>query len=614
MSILLSHLPKPNIRTLSLLLATFSLSLISYLLGIYTSSPFSLPLTPSSSSSPPLHCHLSSLPASPPLQFLPQHTLPLPTSSLSPPLPPLPFCPSNFTHHCPCQNPSRERLYPTRDLEHRERHCPVAPADKYKCRIPRPHGYKTPPRWPMSRDRAWFKNVPSKRLSEAKKDQNWVRVEGDWLVFPGGGTSFATGVKRYVDQMSKIIPLRNGEIRTALDIGCGVASFGGHLLDRKILTVSIAPRDIHEAQVQFALERGIPAMLGVLSIHRLPFPSRSFDMVHCARCLVPWTAHDGLYLLEIDRVLRPGGYWVLSGPPISWRSLYKGWGRTKQDLEEEQMAIEDLARRLCWRKVAEKGTIAVWRKPTNHIHCAKKAKMVKSHSFCVGSDPDDAWYENMELCITPLPKARIIDDVAGGPTEKWPKRLNAIPPRIESGTINGITAETYKNDGLIWGKRVSNYVSHYIKGMSEGQYRNVLDMNAGLGGFAAALAKYPVWVMNVVPSEGVNNTLGVIYERGLIGTFMNWCEAFSTYPRTYDFIHAYGVFSLYMNKCDVLDILIEIDRILRPEGALIIRDNVDVITRVKEVSQRLSWKGRIVNTEKGPFDPEKLLIIDNSIY
>lgn len=128
----------------------------------------------------------------------------------------------------------------------------------------------------------------------------------------------------------------------------------------------------------------------------------------------------------------------------------------------------------------------------------------------------------MELCITPLPKARQIDDVAGGPTEKWPKRLNAIPPRIESGAIKGITSETFKNDGLIWGKRVSNYVSHYIKGMSEGQYRNVLDMNAGLGGFATALAKYPVWVMNVVPSEGVNNTLGVIYERGLIGTFMNW--------------------------------------------------------------------------------------------
>lgn len=220
MSILFGHLPKPNIRTLSLLLATFSLSFISYLLGIYTSSPISLSLIP-----PPTHCHLSTLPSSPPLHFLPRHTIPLPSSSLSPPLPPLPFCPSNFTDHCPCQDPTRERLYPTRDLEHRQRHCPVAPTDHYTCRIPRPPGYRTPLRWPLSRDRAWFKNIPSKRLSEAKKNQNWVRIEGDWLVFPGGGTSFANGVKRYVDQISKIIPLKNGEIRTALDIGCGVRLF-----------------------------------------------------------------------------------------------------------------------------------------------------------------------------------------------------------------------------------------------------------------------------------------------------------------------------------------------------------------------------------------------------
>ncbi|XP_052487896.1 probable methyltransferase PMT2 [Gossypium raimondii] len=28
----------------------------------------------------------------------------------------------------------------------------------------------------------------------------------------------------------------------------------------------------------------------------------------------------------------------------------------------------------------------------------------------------------------------------------------------------------------------------------------------------------------------------------------NWCESFSMYPRTYDLIHANGVFSLYQDK------------------------------------------------------------------
>ena len=75
-----------------------------------------------------------------------------------------------------------------------------------------------------------------------------------------------------------------------------VASWGAYLLSRDIITVSIAPRDTHEAQVQFALERGVPALIGVLASKRLPFPSRAFDMAHCSRCLIPW-AEYGITIL-----------------------------------------------------------------------------------------------------------------------------------------------------------------------------------------------------------------------------------------------------------------------------------------------------------------------------
>lgn len=51
--------------------------------------------------------------------------------------------------------------------------------------------------------------------------------------------------------------------------------------------------------------------------------------------------------------------------------------------------------------------------------------------------------------------------------------------------------------------------------------RNVMDMNAFCGGFAAALNEYPAWVMNVVPSS-MQNTLSAIYDRGLIGAFHDW--------------------------------------------------------------------------------------------
>lgn len=76
----------------------------------------------------------------------------------------------------------------------------------------------------------------------------------------------------------------------------------------------------------------------------------------------------------------------------------------------------------------------------------------------------------------------------------------------------------------------------------------MMDANAYLGGFAASLMKYPVWVMNVVPAKIEPDTLGIIYERGFIGTYNDWCEAFSTYPRTYDLIHAGGLISQYQDR------------------------------------------------------------------
>ena len=52
-----------------------------------------------------------------------------------------------------------------------------------------------------------------------------------------------------------------------------------------------------------------------------------------------------------------------------------------------------------------------------------------------------------------------------------------------------------------------------------GRYRNILDMNAFLGGFAVNFVNDPVWVINIVPVEAKVNTVGAIYERGLIRTY-----------------------------------------------------------------------------------------------
>ncbi|KAK7314985.1 hypothetical protein VNO77_33517 [Canavalia gladiata] len=579
------------------------LCIISYLLGAYqhrntittntkttTTCSQTLTLTPTTASHLDFSSHHNAT-------FLPPSTPKLH----------YPPCDTSFSEYTPCEDHARSLRYSRNRMVYRERHCPEK-RELLKCRVPAPHGYKNPFPWPASRDVAWYANVPHRELTVEKAGQNWIRYDGDRFRFPGGGTMFPHGADKYIDDIGTLINLRDGSVRTAVDTGCGVASWGAYLLSRDILTVSIAPRDTHEAQVQFALERGVPALIGVLASKRLPFPSRAFDMAHCSRCLIPWAEYDGLYLNEIDRILRPGGYWILSGPPIRWKKYWKGWERTKEDLNEEQTKIEKVAKSLCWNKLVERGDIAIWQKAINHLDCKANRKLTQNRPFCQPqNDPDKAWYTDMQTCLSPVPEVSNKEETAGGALENWPDRLKATPPRIYKGTIKGVTSETFSEDNKLWKKRVSYYKKVNNQLAKAGRYRNILDMNAYLGGFAAALIESPVWVMNVVPVHAKVDTLGAIFERGLIGTYHNWCEAVSTYPRTYDLIHADSVFSLYNNRCELEDILLEMDRILRPEGSVIIRDDVDILVKVKTIVDGMDWDSQIVDHEDGPLERVKLL-------
>ncbi|CAL0331221.1 unnamed protein product [Lupinus luteus] len=508
-------------------------------------------------------------------------------------------CHARYTDYTPCQDQRRAMAFPRENMNYRERHCPQE-EKKLHCLIPAPKGYVTPFPWPKSRDYVPYANAPYKSLTVEKAIQNWVQYEGNVFRFPGGGTQFPQGAEKYIDQLASVIPIANGTVRTLLDTGCGVASLGAYLWSRNVIAMSFAPRDSHEAQVQFALERGVPAVIGVLGTIKVPYPSRAFDMAHCSRCLVPWGANDGMYMMEVDRVLRPGGYWVLSGPPINWEVNYKAWQRPKEELEEEQRKIEEIAKQLCWEKRSQKAEIAIWQKTVDSEACRSRQDD-SSIKFCESSDADDVWYKKMEDCITPSPKASVRD------LKPFPSRLYAIPPRIASGSVPGVSSETYQDDNKKWKKHVAAY-KKINRLLDSGRYRNIMDMNAGLGSFAAAIQSPKLWVMNVMPTIAEKNTLGVIYERGLIGIYHDWCEAFSTYPRTYDLIHANSLFSLYKDKCDAEDILLEMDRILRPEGAVIIRDEVDVLIKVKKLVGGMRWDTKLVDHEDGPLVPEKILI------
>lgn len=63
-----------------------------------------------------------------------------------------------------------------------------------------------------------------------------------------------------------------------------------------------------------------------------------------------------------------------------------------------------------------------------------------------------------------------------------------------------------------------------------------------------------------------------------------------------------------INRCNLEDILLEMDRILRPEGAIIIRDEVDVLNKVKNTVGGMRWDAKLVDHEDGPLVPEKILV------
>jgi hypothetical protein len=50
----------------------------------------------------------------------------------------------------------------------------------------------------------WYHNVPHAKLAEVKGHQNWVKMMGEFLTFPGGGTQFIHGALHYIDFLQQV--------------------------------------------------------------------------------------------------------------------------------------------------------------------------------------------------------------------------------------------------------------------------------------------------------------------------------------------------------------------------------------------------------------------------
>ncbi|KAL0911006.1 hypothetical protein M5K25_019106 [Dendrobium thyrsiflorum] len=558
-------------RTVHLILVGLFFMVVSFYVGTLFSSSHTV-LVGSGDTIP-------STPSKGDLQYTNRVALIYRTKSVTIPESGVNICPLKFNEYIPCHDASYlTKLLPKLDTsreEQLESHCPQL-EDRLFCLVPPPVDYKIPIKWPLSRDYVWRSNVNHSHLAEVKGGQNWVHEKDKLWWFPGGGTHFKHGATEYIERLGNMTTNETGDLRSTgvvqvLDIGCGVASFSAYLQPLDIQTMSFAPKDGHENQIQFALERGIGAMISVLATKQLPFPRRSFEMVHCSRCRVDWHANDGILLKEVDRLLRPHGYFVYSAPPV--------YRKDKDYLVIWQKLI-NLTTAMCWKLIAQQVQTAIWLKEDKDSCLLDNAKK-NLLSIC---EPVEItipqWQSPLRNCITLSEQFDF---------QKLPPRSDRLGVYSKILEKLGVSPEMYELNTKFWKEQVSQYWK--LIGINTVDIRNVMDMNACYGGFSVALSNLPIWVMNIVPAT-MSNTLSAIYDRGLIGAFHDWCNPFSTYPRTYDLLHAYHLLSHYQSgerSCSIEDILLEMDRIIRPQGYIIIRDEDSLVLRIKGIAPKFLW-------------------------
>ncbi|CAM8975850.1 unnamed protein product [Rhodiola kirilowii] len=488
-----------------------------------------------------------------------------------------------------CNTRSKHNYMPCIDFEsssgkvtsyrHHERSCPKSPP---MCLVPLPQdGYEYPVPWPESKLKVFYKNVAHPKLAAYMKKHNWIVELGEFLTFPQNQSEFHSGVLHYLESIEEMVPdIEWGKnIRIMLDIGCTDTSFVSSLLEKDVLTFTLGLKDDLVDLAQVALERGFPAVVSHFGTRRLPFPSGVFDVIHCSGCTIPWHSNGGKLLLEMNRLLRPRGYFILS---------------TKNDDIEVDEAMSSLTASICWNILAHKTDeisevgVRIYQKPeSNDIYELRRKKVPP---LCDESEkPDSAWYVPMKTCLHNIPSA--IEERGTEWPEEWPKRLETFPDWVNNK--DKLIADTNH-----WKAIVNN---SYLTGVGINwtSIHNVMDMKAIFGGFAAALAQvHPTtWVINVVPVQAPD-TLPIIFERGLVGIYHDWCESFGTYPRSYDLLHVDHLFSRLKNRCkQPAAIVVEMDRLLRPGGWTIIRDKVDILDPLEAILRSLHWDIRLTYAE-----------------
>ena len=67
-------------------------------------------------------------------------------------------------------------------------------------------------------------------------------------------------------------------------------------------------------------------------------------------------------------------------------------------------------------------------------------------------------------------------------------------------------------------------------------------------------------------------------------------------------------------RCNLVDLMVEMDRILRPEGTVVVRDSPHVLEKVNRVAGAVRWTTSIHNPEPESNSEEKILVATKTFW
>lgn len=82
-------------------------------------------------------------------------------------------------------------------------------------------------------------------------------------------------------------------------------------------------------------------------------------------CLMMGLQTDGLFLIEVDRLLKPGGYFVLTSPTSKPHGSSSSTKKISMDTP-----VERFAGKICWILLAQQDETIIWQK-TADASCYK---------------------------------------------------------------------------------------------------------------------------------------------------------------------------------------------------------------------------------------------------